>query len=113
MVERLDTSELHRGRRRGGAGRAGYDPDMLLALLVYAYCTKVRSSRQIERLCETDVAYRVICANRAPDHTTIARFRQEHAPLAARLFVGRVGDLRRGRVGPGGGGGGGWDQDRR
>jgi transposase len=87
VVERLDTSGLHRARRRGGAGRAGYDPDMLLALLVYAYCTKVRSSRQIERLCETDVAYRVICANRAPDHTTIARFRQEHALLARRLFA--------------------------
>jgi transposase len=87
VVDRLDTSGLHRSRRRGGAGRAGYDPDMLLALLIYAYCTKVRSSRQIERLCETDVAYRVICAQRAPDHSTIARFRQEHAPLARRLFA--------------------------
>jgi transposase len=87
VVDRLDTTELHRARRRGGVGRAGYDPDMLLALLVYAYCTKVRSSRQIERLCETDVAYRVICAGRAPDHSTIARFRQEHARGARRLFA--------------------------
>lgn len=87
VVERLDTTELHRRRRRGAQGRAGYDPDMLLGLLIYAYCTKVRSSRQIERLCETDVAYRVICAGRAPDHTTIARFRQEHAFLARKLFA--------------------------
>lgn len=87
VVERLDTSALHRRRRRGGRGRAGYDPDMLLALLVYAYCTKVRSSRQIERLCETDVAYRVICAGQVPDHSTIARFRQEQAGVAARLFA--------------------------
>jgi len=87
VVERLDTSALHRSRRRGGQGRAGYDPDMLLALLIYAYCTKVRSSRQIERLCETDVAFRVICAGRAPDHSTIARFRQEHARSAKQLFA--------------------------
>jgi transposase len=87
VVERLDTSGLHRRRRRGAQGRAGYDPDMLLALLVYAYCTKVRSSRQIERLCETDVAYRVICAGQVPDHSTIARFRQEQAWVAARLFA--------------------------
>jgi transposase len=87
VVERLDTSALHRRRRRGGQGRAGYDPDMLLALLVYAYCTKVRSSRQIERLCETDVAFRVICAGRVPDHSTIARFRQEQAEVAAKLFA--------------------------
>jgi len=87
VVARLDTTALHAGRRRGAQGRAGYDPDMLLALLIYAYCTKVRSSRQIERLCETDVAFRVICASRVPDHTTIARFRQEHAKAAKRLFV--------------------------
>lgn len=86
VVDRLDTGALHSRRRRGGQGRAGYDPDMLLALLVYAYCTKVRSSRQIERLCETDVAFRVICANRVPDHTTIARFRQDHAEAARGLF---------------------------
>lgn len=87
VVARLDTTALHASRRRGGQGRAGYDPDMLLALLVYAYCTKVRSSRQIERLCETDVAFRVICAGRAPDHSTIARFRQEQAKTARRLFA--------------------------
>jgi transposase len=87
VVERLDTSVLHRSRRRGAQGRAGYDPDMLLVLLVYAYCTKVRSSRQIERLCETDVAFRVICAGRAPDHSTVARFRQAQAAAARQLFV--------------------------
>jgi transposase len=87
VVARLDTTLLHASRRRGAQGRAGYDPDMLLAVLIYSYCTKVRSSRQIERLCETDVAFRVICANRVPDHTTIARFRQEHARAARRLFA--------------------------
>src|ERR1700733_7083934 len=87
VVDRLDTKALHRQRRRGGQGRAGYDPDMLLALLVYAYCTKVRSSRQIERLCETDIAYRVVCAGHVPDHSTIARFRQAHAPLCRQLFA--------------------------
>jgi transposase len=87
VVERVDTSALHAGRRLGGVGRRGYDPDMLLALLVYAYCTKQRSSRQIERLCEVDVAYRIVCAGDAPDHTTIARFRQEQAAQAKRLFV--------------------------
>lgn len=77
-VEVLDTSALERAtRRRGGAGAAGYDPQMLLALLVYAYCQGVRSSRQIERLCITDVAFRVLCAQDGPDHATIARFRAQ------------------------------------
>jgi transposase len=44
------------------------------ALLLYAYAKGNRSSRGIERACQEDVAYRVICANHAPDHSTIAEF---------------------------------------
>ncbi len=60
---------------------------MLLALLIYAYCMGVRSSRQIERLCEVDVAFRVIAAGHGPDHTTLARFRQGHQEAAVAMFV--------------------------
>ena len=87
VVRRVDTAVLHRQHPNDGAGRRAYDPDMLLALLLYAYCTGQRSSRQIERLCEVDVAYRVLCANHCPDHTTIARFRQAHEQLAVALFI--------------------------
>lgn len=87
VLGRLDTKELHKLRRRGAQGRTGYDPDMMLALLVYAYTHKVRSSREVERLCETDIAFKVICGGHAPDHTTIARFRQAHAPLCRQLFA--------------------------
>jgi transposase len=87
VVAGLDTKELHKLRRRGAQGRTGYDPDMLLALLLYAYTHKVRSSREIERLCQTDVAFRVICGGNFPDHTTIARFRQDQAPLCGKLFA--------------------------
>jgi transposase len=85
-VEALDTGAFHARRRLGGTGTAGYDPDMLLALLVYAYCQGVRSSRQIERRCLTDVAFRVVCAQDVPDHATIARFRAEHEQGFAALF---------------------------
>jgi transposase len=103
-VEALDTSALERTRRRGGAGTAGYDPQMLFGLLVYAYCQGVRSSRQIERMCLTDVAFRVLCAQDGPDHTTIARFRVEAQEaftewfsqvlmIAARAGLGRFGTV--------------------
>ncbi|MBK8445667.1 MAG: transposase [Micropruina sp.] len=82
----LDTSGLEQHRRVGGAGTAGYDPAMLLALLVYAYCGGVRSSRRIEQLCLTDVAYRVLCGQQGPDHATIARFRVDCSAEFAGLF---------------------------
>lgn len=78
VVDQLDTSRFHAKRKRGGAGRQGYDPDMLLGLLLYAYAVGERSSRRIERLCVDHVAFRIACGDDAPDHTTIARFRAEH-----------------------------------
>jgi transposase len=86
-VARLDTAAFHARRRTGGAGAAGYDPDMMVTLLVWAYANGVTSSRRIERLCQQDVAFRVVCAGRAPDHVTVARFRQQFADTAAGLFA--------------------------
>ena len=48
-----------------------YDPAMMLAVLLYAYCTGERSSRRIERRLVEDVAYRVLAVNQQPDHATL------------------------------------------
>jgi transposase len=87
VVEQLDTSAFRARKVKARSGRAGFDPEMLLALLLYGYCRGVRSSRQIERLCEVDVAFRVICAQDVPDHSVIARFRQAQEEAFAGLFV--------------------------
>ncbi|TCN25890.1 transposase [Kribbella sp. VKM Ac-2500] len=103
-VKEMDTAAFHAGRARSGQGRAAYDPDMLVTLLLYAYAHKVHSSRQIERLCTVDVAFRVICAQDVPDHSTISTFRREHEAafkalfeqvlmLCARAGLGRVGSI--------------------
>ncbi|WP_201453011.1 transposase, partial [Rhodococcus sp. T7] len=83
----LDTSAFHASRRTGGAGRAGYDPDMLVTLLIWAWSRGMRSSRQIERACTEDVAFRVICAGNAPDHVTISRFRKDNHTACQDLFT--------------------------
>jgi transposase len=85
-VEELDLEPFYRAYRADGWGRAAHDPQMMVALCLYAYAGGERSSRRIERRCTEDVAYRVITANRAPDHATIARFRARHAELLAELF---------------------------
>lgn len=105
----MDTSGFHRRRpgrktKSSAAGRAGYSPDRLVALLIYAYAVGERSSRKIEKLCWTDVAFRILCGNDIPDHTVIARFRQEHDTTFEDLFtqvlmlcqangMGRFGEL--------------------
>jgi len=105
----LDVSRFAARQTPAGslAGRAAYDPRMLLALLVYGYAVGVRSSRRIERACAEDVAFRVICAQDVPDHATVARFRREHFAdpqavedlfgqvlvLAARAGLGKLGHI--------------------
>ena len=59
---------------------------MMVALLLYAYARGTRSSRQIERACEEDVAFRVLAAQQRPDHATIARFVERHQDAIAGLF---------------------------
>lgn len=87
VVEQLDTTAFHANRKLGGVGRQGYDPDMLLALLIYAYASGQRSSRRIEQLCADHVAFRVLCAQDAPDHCSIARFRAAHQDAFTGLFA--------------------------
>jgi transposase len=72
--------------RRDGWGAAAYDPALMATLLLYAYATGERSSRRIETLCAESIAYRVITANQAPDHVTIARFRAQHETALNGLF---------------------------
>ncbi len=86
-VAQMNLTAIERTYRADGWGPAAYEPAMMVALLLYAYCLGERSSRRIERLCQRDVAFRVITANQGPDHTTIARFRQTHETELSTLFT--------------------------
>jgi transposase len=85
-VATLDLGEFCCRYRADGHGRAAFDPEMMVALLLYAYCQGERSSRVIEKRCVRDVAYRVITAGLRPDHATIARFRGRHQEALGGLF---------------------------
>jgi len=85
-VATLNLGEFRRSYRADGHGRAAFDPEMMVALLLYGYCQGERSSRVIEKRCVRDVAYRVITGGLRPDHATIARFRAWHEQALGGLF---------------------------
>jgi transposase len=85
-VAELDLTAFYASYRSDGWGAAAHDPEMMVALLVYAYAIGERSSRAIERRCREDVAFRVITANQVPDHATVARFRVRHEQALGDLF---------------------------
>jgi transposase len=57
---------FYRQHRADGHGHPAYDPKLLLGVLLYAYCVGVRPSRQIQRRCIEDLAFRVLAGNQAP-----------------------------------------------
>jgi transposase len=104
VVAELDLSGFLVGYRADGRGGAAYDPEMMLGVLIYAYCVGERSSRRIEQRLVEDVAFRVVGANQQPDHATIARFRATHETAIAGVFgqvlalCSRAGLLRPGLI---------------
>ena len=85
-VATLDLGEFRGRYRADGHGRAAFDPEMMVALLLYGYCQGERSSRVTGKRCVRDVAYRVIAGGLYPDHATIARFRARHQTALGGLF---------------------------
>jgi transposase len=85
-VATLDLGGFRRRYRADGHGRAASGPEMMVALLLYAYSQGERSSRVIEKRCVRDVGYRVITGGLRPDHATIARFRARHQTALGGLF---------------------------
>ena len=86
-VEQMDLSAFYAAYRADGHGRAAYEPSLMVAVILFAFATGVRSSRAIERHCREHVAFRVITGNLVPDHVTVARFICRHGRALSALFT--------------------------
>ncbi|RKH56746.1 IS1182 family transposase [Corallococcus interemptor] len=87
VVEELDLAPIYEPYERELRGYPPYEPKMMVALLLYAYCTGVTSARKIERKTQEDVAFRVLAGNQSPDHSRISEFRRRHGVHFESLFV--------------------------
>src|SRR5664280_891161 len=88
VVDALDLSEIVGAyEKQELRGRPGYDPTMLIKLLLYAYCVGKPSSRRIEKATYEELPFRVLSADQHPDHASIAAFRRRHLPALAGLFL--------------------------
>src|SRR5215213_5076397 len=85
-VESMELDAFYAVYRADGRARPAFDPAMMVTLILYAYARGTRSSRAIERACIEDIAFRVIAAQRKPDHATIARFVVRHQDALASVF---------------------------
>ena len=86
-VEEMDLYAFYRPYNVDGVGRPAHDPQVMVALLLYAYSRGVYSSRRIGQACEERVDFMAVTAMNQPDFRTIAKFRQRHLKALSDLFV--------------------------
>jgi transposase len=86
VTDDLDLRALYERYARA-KGQPPYDPRLMTALLLYACCRGIYSSRRIELACEERLDFRALVGSERPDHSTIAQFRQDHRAAISELFV--------------------------
>jgi transposase len=67
-------------------GTPCYSPFDLLKLYIYGYYKKVRSSRKLMELCETNIEVMWLVCRLQPDFRTISDFRKENAVSVKQVF---------------------------
>lgn len=89
FVERLDLSPLLDAikAREGEPGHPPPDPQILMALWLYATIEAVGSARALARLCESHVAYQWICGGVSMNYHTLSDFRVAQVGLLDRILA--------------------------
>ena len=92
FVESLDLSPLYDRvlSREGEAGRPGADPAVLLSLWLYATLEGVGSARELERLAQSDAAYRWLAGGVPLNYHGLADFRVASVEVLDRLLTQSV-----------------------
>jgi len=84
--ESLDLGAIT-GSYKTSLGQPPFDPRLMVALLLYAYCSGIYSSRRIAKACGERVDFMSIVALDAPDFRTISDFRKRHLQALRALFT--------------------------
>jgi transposase len=80
LTGQLDLNSFHAKilSREGQAGRAAWDPRLLLSVWLYSYSEQVTSAREIERLMEYEPGLMWLSGLGEVNHHTLSDFRAEH-----------------------------------
>jgi transposase len=89
FVEALNLSGLYAQirAREGEPGRPPPDPKIMLGLWLFATLEGVGSARQLDRLCDRDVAYRWLCGGVPVNYHGLSDFRCEHGEVLDQLLT--------------------------
>jgi transposase len=95
VVEKLDLDRFHEPikARAGQAGRDATDPQLLVALWLYACTRGIGSARELARRCEDSAAFRWLCGGVSVNHRLLSDFRSDHSAALDALFTQVIASL--------------------
>jgi len=71
LVDHIVDETIHPGMRRTGKGQPPFNPRLTLKVLLYAYAMGIRSSRQMERLCQESLPFLFLTRGDCPSYRTL------------------------------------------
>ena len=92
ILDELNLNGFYEKYRPDNWGGKGYDPKVMLIIIMMGYCNGTRESRRIRELCKTDIRLRSLLGDEIPDHSTISRFIRKFSTEIENLFE-QVTDL--------------------
>jgi transposase len=90
FVDSLDWSTVGIKTQPEATGAPAYAPQMLLAVWLYGFMTRTRSTRKLERACAEHIPMMWLTGLQRPDHTTLSRFYQQNRKAMRPLFKATV-----------------------
>jgi transposase len=95
VVAKLDLSAFREtiGAREGVAGRDATDPELLVALWLYACIRGIGSARELARRCEESAPFRWLCGGVSVNHRMLSDFRTDHGAALDQLFTQVIASL--------------------
>lgn len=95
VVEKLDVTSFCKPiqAREGRPGRDATDPQLLVALWLYACIRGIGSARELARRCEETAAFRWLCGGVSVNHRLLSDFRTGHGAALDELFTQVIASL--------------------
>ena len=82
----IDLSGFEARFRNDEEGRPGYDPRILLKVILTGYSRGIIHSRKLERACRENVIFMAMACGQTPDHSTLAHFVSSMQDLILSVF---------------------------
>jgi transposase len=86
FVDSVEIGKLGFKTRESKDGRPNYSSRLLLKVWIYGWFDKVKSIRELEKLCKRDVGMIWLCGLNQPDHNTLWRFYRDNKDAIKKIF---------------------------